>query len=97
MKNCSNTREQLAFMATNTSQDAGRSVLGHITNRTRRINCHMSLSSNLFSVKPIKNRFISPIACPSRNSARTISFIPFMYGNLLPGRTDILFDPSSDF
>ncbi|GFX19062.1 hypothetical protein TNCV_323661 [Trichonephila clavipes] len=74
-------------MATNTSKDVGRSRLGHIAIRTRRVNFktrHMPLTSSMFTGKPSKSHFISPTACPKQSSARTISIIPLMYGVYLP-------------
>ncbi|GFT37165.1 hypothetical protein TNCV_1126341 [Trichonephila clavipes] len=57
-------------MATNTSQNVGRSGMGYIAIRTRWVNfktCHMSLSSSVSHAKSSKNNFISPTACPKQS------------------------------
>ncbi|GFW57525.1 hypothetical protein TNCV_544341 [Trichonephila clavipes] len=66
-------------MATNTSQDVGRSGLGHIAIWTRRVNFkihYMPMSSRMSTAKPSKSSFISPTACPQQSITRTVSFIP---------------------
>ncbi|GFU44829.1 hypothetical protein TNCV_2500211 [Trichonephila clavipes] len=70
-------------MATNKSQDVGRSRMRHIAIRTKRVNFkshHMPLNSNASNSKSSKHNFISPAACPKQISRRTVSFIPSLYG-----------------
>ncbi|GFV61927.1 hypothetical protein TNCV_4107311 [Trichonephila clavipes] len=73
-------------MATNTSQDRSRSVLGHIAIRTRRVNsktCYIPLSSSMSTQKPSKSSFVSPTVCPKQSSNRTVFFRPLMSGACL--------------
>ncbi|GFX43810.1 hypothetical protein TNCV_4110891 [Trichonephila clavipes] len=93
MKNCSRTLEQLALIASNTSQYVSRSGLGHIAIRTRMVNFKthpMPLSSSMSTAKPSKNCYISPNAFPNQNSTRMVFFIPIMYGRLSPRGSDML-------
>ncbi|GFU34680.1 hypothetical protein TNCV_1993911 [Trichonephila clavipes] len=85
--------EQLALMATNTSHDVGRSGLGHIAIWTERVNFktrNKPVSSSTSIAKPSKNR-VSSRLLPVPSKAAPVSFIPLMYGGLVPRRTDILF------
>ncbi|GFW85557.1 hypothetical protein TNCV_852091 [Trichonephila clavipes] len=86
-------------MGTNTSQDVGRSGLGHNAIRTRKVNFktyHVPLSSSMFTAKPSKSSFNSPAARPKQRSTRTVSIIPLMYRGLPPRGTD-MFDPGRNF
>ncbi|GFV75245.1 hypothetical protein TNCV_295601 [Trichonephila clavipes] len=70
-------------MATNASQDVGRSSLGHIAFWTRRVNFktyHMPLSSSMSTAKPSKSSFTSLTACSKQSSTRMVFFIQLMYG-----------------
>ncbi|GFV32732.1 hypothetical protein TNCV_3890901 [Trichonephila clavipes] len=57
-------------MATNTSQDVGRSGLSHIVIQTKRVNFktrHMPLSSSMSTEKLSKSSFMWPTACPKQS------------------------------
>ncbi|GFS60759.1 hypothetical protein TNCV_2001621 [Trichonephila clavipes] len=58
-------------MATNVSQDVGRSGMGHIAIRKRRVNfktCHMPLSSSMSTAKPL-SRVVSSRLIPVPSKA----------------------------
>ncbi|GFW55309.1 hypothetical protein TNCV_116951 [Trichonephila clavipes] len=72
MKNCSRFLEQLALMEISTSQDVGRSGLGHIAIRTKRINFkshHISLSPSMSTAKPSKVVSSSMLLVPSKSAS----------------------------
>ncbi|GFT04320.1 DUF4817 domain-containing protein [Trichonephila clavipes] len=87
MENCCKICEQQAFMTTNTSQDVGRSGLRHCNSNKKSefITLHRPLSSSMTTVKPSKNRFMSPTVCPEQSNTRTVSFMSYMVESYFQG------------